>query len=326
MTDELANARTELASPSDEPARPASTRLAPGTVVDGYVLEEFRGAGGMGAVYRARDARLGRDVALKVVNADRLGGSRCGVLCSLLVGEAQVMARLSHPNLISVYSVGEHAGCVYVAMEYVDGTTLADWSADRPWPERLAALLVAGRGLYAAHQGNVIHRDFKPDNVMVTRSGGIKVMDFGLARSATDMESSGVLGACASCAPAESVASVQDLRALVGTPRYMAPEIFESVPADARSDQYAFAVSCWELVYSAPPFAGRTPAELYFAKKEQDPPAPGDATVPAEVERVLRRALAPSPSRRYPSVEDLSERLARAAGLDLVGPGAGVSA
>lgn len=288
-------------------------RLCPGAVVGGYVVEGYCGAGGMGAVFRARDALLGRTVAIKLVNAERSGSGRCGVLCSLLVREAQTLARLSHPSLVSVYAVGEHEGCVYVAMEYVDGITLGAWAPAHPWSERLAALLASLRGLSAAHAAGVIHRDFKPDNVMVTRSGEVKVMDFGLARTQADLDRAPTVGACASCAPAEQVAKIEDLASAVGTPRYMAPELFEGVPADVRSDQYAFAVSCWEVLYGLSPFPGETPGQLYFAKKEQEPAVATATEVPGEVERVLRRALHAAPSRRFPSLDDLAERLERAA-------------
>ncbi len=311
--EDIETAETAFAGATPDAPAGVRSRLPAGTAVGGYVIEEYCGGGGMGEVYRARDRLLSRDVAIKVVSAAGGGAGRCGVLCSLLVREAQTLAKLSHPSLVSVFSVGEHERCVYVAMEYVDGTTLSRWSARRSWRACLDALLDAARGLSAAHSAGVIHRDFKPDNVMVTRDGVVKVMDFGLARSSADVEDAPRIGACASCAPEDQVAQIRDPGAVVGTPRYMAPELFEGGAADTRSDQYSFAVSCWEVLYRALPFRGETPAQLYFSKKGHQPAGATDSDVPAEVERVLRRALLPSASRRYPSLEDLTERISRAA-------------
>jgi serine/threonine protein kinase len=316
MGDDLGTADTDMANlPAAAPATATGRfKLAPGARVGGYVIESHCGAGGMGTVYRARDPLLGRPVAIKLVNAERSGAGRCGVLCSLLVREAQTLAKLSHPSLVAVHGIGEHEGCVYVAMEYVDGTTLSTWVRGKRWTDRFAALAAAARGLAAAHAAHVVHRDFKPDNVMVTKRGDVKVMDFGLARGVRDFQDVAPVGACAACAPAEQVAEVEDLRAAVGTPPYMAPELFEGVAADARSDQYAFAVSCWEVAYGVWPFRGETPGELYFAKKQGEPAGASPREVPAAVEALLRRALLPAPSRRYPSLSDLIERLEVAAG------------
>lgn len=259
---ELGTADTLL---GDDVAAPpggwSRSKLRPGDAVGAYVVESFCGAGGMGVVYRGRDRLLGREVAIKLVGSERSGSNRCGLLCSLLVREAQVMAKLSHPGLVGVYGVGELDGCVYVAMEYVEGVTLREWARERGWRERLWALSAAGRALAAAHASGVFHRDFKPDNVMITREGAVKVMDFGLARGPGELESPSGVGACASCAPPAEVARVVDVGAPVGTPRYMAPE----------------------------------------------------GEVPAGVAVELARALRASPSRRFPSLGDLLDRLEQAA-------------
>jgi serine/threonine protein kinase len=179
------------AGPDLTPGRsvaPAS-RLRPGEKVDRYEVVGLLGAGGMAEVFRARDPRLGREVALKLVRPLAAEGAACGSLCSLLAQEARTMARLSHPSLMSVYDVGEHHGCVYLAMELVDGTTLREWATDAvDRRARLRALIDAGRGLVAAHGAKVVHRDVKPDNILVDRSGRVIVADFGLARNLADFD------------------------------------------------------------------------------------------------------------------------------------------
>ena len=284
------------------PASGDGGELAPGAVVDHYQIERSLGAGGMGVVYLAEDTRLARPVALKLLRTRApVGSDVCRDLCARLLREARAMAQLSHPNLISVHDVGTFAGRVYVAMEYVDGWTLRAWSEAeaRSVSERLAVLLAAGRGLAAAHSSGVVHRDFKPDNVLVARSGRVLVGDFGLARSPGD--------------PAEHCA-------VVGTPPYMAPELHRGEPATTRSDQFAFAVTAWEILVGRYPFPGRTAGELaraIAAGDVVDPPASTD--VPLRVSAVLRRDLRADPRERHESLaallDDLEAAAARRRGL-----------
>jgi eukaryotic-like serine/threonine-protein kinase len=269
-----------------------------------------RGAGAMGVVYRGRDRRLGRDVAIKLLKTGTPGTDHCGKLCALLVREAQTLARISHPNVIGIHDVGDFRGCVYVAMEFIDGETLSTWSAKsgRTWTERLDVLLAAGAGLAAAHGGHIVHRDFKPDNVIVGGAGEVKVTDFGVARAPIDVDPPADIGC--GCAASSDASCAIDPGAIVGTPMYMAPEVMSGTPADTRSDQFSFAASAWEVFYGNRPFAGDDILTLYGARFRDEisaPPAVHD--VPAKIAEVLARALRASPSRRHPSIEKMLEEV-----------------
>jgi eukaryotic-like serine/threonine-protein kinase len=296
----------------DEDVRDES-RLAPGTVVDRYEIVEVRGAGAMGVVYRGRDRRLGRDVAIKLLKSGTPGSDHCGRLCALLVREAQTLARISHPNVIGIHDVGDFAGCVYVAMEYIDGDTLTTWSArsGRTCQERLDVLLAAGAGLAAAHGGHIIHRDFKPDNVLVGAAGDVKVTDFGVARAPIDVEAPADIGC--GCAASSDASCAIDPNAIVGTPMYMAPEVMAGTPADTRSDQFSFAASAWEVLYGARPFTGEDIIQLFTLRSNDaisaPPSTPAAQLVPSRLAAVLGRALRASPSRRYPSMNGLLKEL-----------------
>ncbi|MDX2094048.1 MAG: serine/threonine-protein kinase [Kofleriaceae bacterium] len=243
--------------------------LAPGTiVVDDYRIERVLGLGGMGVVYAARDLRLGRDVALKVhVEANPEARAR-------LMAEANALARVSHPNVVVVHRTGELGESVFIAMELVDGATLRGWLRERePGAREIYACLDgAGRGLAAAHAAGLVHRDFKPENVLVGRDGRARVADFGLA-----------------------IVEKLDLTApRAGTPRYMAPEQELHGAVDARADQYAFCVTAWEALTGQVPTEARAPR------------------LPRRVEAVLRRGLAPTPDARFPSMMALLEAWAAA--------------
>jgi serine/threonine protein kinase len=248
------------------------------------------GMGGLGVVYAAFDPELHREVALKLVRADRGRGDEQDR--SRMLAEARAMARLAHPNVVTVHEVGVHDGRVFVAMELVDGETLRAWLPEpRGWTETLAVLVAAGRGLAAAHAAGLVHRDLKPDNVLVGRDGRVRVTDFGLARTA-----------------AADVLTT----ALAGTPAYMAPEQHDGLPCTPAADQFSFCVMACEALYGRRPFAGDDPGALAQAKRAGSiAAARTGSVVPPRIEQALRRGLAATPDQRWPSVSDLLDALER---------------
>ena len=276
------------------PYRDVARPLVPGEHVGRYVVEGALGAGAMGAVYAARDPSLGRRVALKVVLARATQVEPPAVAQARLLREAQAMARLQHPNVVGVYETAVHEDAVFFAMEYVAGTTLRAWlDTHRPMRARLDALLAAGEGLAAAHDAGVLHRDFKPDNVLVGADGRVRVTDFGLAALGPPR--------------ALTMGGV-----IIGTPAYMAYEQLVGLPVDARADQFAFAVTACEALFGARPFAGTSVDELRLAM--EGPPVIARAPdVPAAIARVLSRALARDPAQRWPSMHALLGELRGAA-------------
>jgi tetratricopeptide (TPR) repeat protein/predicted Ser/Thr protein kinase len=271
------------------------------------------GEGGMGVVYAAFDEELDRRVAIKLVRDDGDDGSFGR---SRILREAQAMAKVSHPNVVQVYEVGEFAGQVYVAMEFVKGLTLTDWLAEeRRWEDVRDMFLQAGRGLAAAHAQGLVHRDFKPDNVLVGADGRARVLDFGLARRelelgarrASDSMSSGGRGA------AVDVLSTNLTLAgtIMGTPAYMSPEQHLGEPADARSDQYSFCVALMEGIYGVHPFPGDTYEELREAALGGLRRPPPRHSAPAWLIEALNTGMAVDPNDRHPSMDTLLAALAR---------------
>ncbi len=258
-------------------------------------LEEI-GRGGMSVVYRAHDPELDRDVAIKVLRAD------AGDAVQRLRTEAQAMARLSHPHVVQVLEVGQHRDETFVVMELVDGGDASQWLAARPrsWRSIVEMFVDAGRGLAAAHAQGLVHRDFKPSNVMVGSNGRVQVTDFGLV--ATDRSSTTLPGPPpkreSSDASGSSRMTATGTR--LGTPRYMAPEQQLGHTVDARADQWSFAVSLWESVYGRHPFADATGTPGDANAQLQSPPA-NDA--PRSLQHVLGRALQQRPSDRHRTME-----------------------
>lgn len=294
-------------------AAPASEAPEQGTIIGRYIVFEVLGEGGMGRVLRAYDPKLRRDVALKLLRFEGDEPAR-----ARLIAEAQSMARLSHPNVLPVYDhdFDFDGGRPFIAMEYVEGTTLRRWLEDHR-PSRAAimdAFLAAGAGLAAAHAAGLVHCDFKPSNVLRGRDGRVRVMDFGLASVALAGDES---------SPRADV---------MGTPSYMAPEQHVGGALDARSDQYAFAVSLWEALHGRRPFVGDTAEELAAAKRAMElATAEVRSAVPGSLRRALLRGLAPDPSDRFPTMEAMlvelrkdprrSRRIGIALGLAVVGGG-----
>ena len=282
------------------PAASGPARLPPGSVFGRYILLELVGAGGMGVVYAAFDPKLDRKVALKLVWDDD-AAARAG-----LEREAQLAARLQHPNVIAIYDVGAVDERIYLAMEYVDGVTLADWmsSPARPTREVLAVFLQAARGLVAAHGAGLVHRDFKPSNVLVGHDGRVRVLDFGLARKADDAPDR--------AGHTRSAASSAGTGARIGSPAYMAPEQHRGEPAGPAADQFAFCVALHEALYGTRPFAGSSLDELagnVLAGRVVEPPR--SARVPPWICRVIARGLSVDSQARFPSIEAVAAALGR---------------
>lgn len=278
--------------------------LAAGQAIIGAKIGRFTvlhklGEGGMGLVFMGYDADLDRKVALKLVHPahenarsmDRLGR------------EAQSLARLSHPNVVQIYECGVHEGAVFLAMEHVDGLTLSQWlrAGSRWWRDKLRKLIDAGRGLEAAHASGLVHRDFKPSNVMVGHDRRVRVLDFGLARSGGPRVDEGSLR------PAQSVGE-PDLTAVgtvAGTPAYMAPEQRDGADCDALSDQFSFCVVASESLNGERPVADRSGATRLLVR---------DKLVPDRVHAALERGLSWTPAERWPTMAALLDEFEQVLG------------
>ena len=262
--------------------------LQRGDEIGRFVVLERVGEGAMGVVYAAFDPKLDRRVALKLLGAERAHDR--------LLREARSMARLSHPNVVTVFEVGEHDGEVAIAMELVEGSTLREWmAADHGVEDVLATFRAAGRGLVAAHREGLVHRDFKPDNVLIDESGRVKVTDFGLARAERGERH------------ADGDIAMTRTGALLGTPAYMAPEQLRGEDADARSDQFAFCVALWEALHGERPFEGGD-VESLAANIERGPRKPRKS-VPRRIHAALLRGLRSKASERHEDLEALLVRL-----------------
>jgi tetratricopeptide (TPR) repeat protein len=273
----------------------------------------------MGIVYAAYDPELDRKVALKVLRAELLAELKGQGAQARLLREAQAMARLSHPNVISVHDVGALGTQVFIAMELVEGKTLTRWMKDKSLTSReiLETFLQAGKGLAAAHAAGLVHRDFKPENVLIGDDGQIKVLDFGLARAVED-----ILGDAPTLPPqlvSGGLSTPRQLEAnltrsgvFLGTPAYMAPEQVSGKTIDARADQFSFCVALYEALYGERPFVADSITKLAsgIAERKIRPP-PSSARVRPWLRGVLLRGLDPDPNRRYPSMDGLLEALRR---------------
>ena len=272
------------------------------------------GAGGMGVVYAAWDPELDRKVAVKLLHPN-LSGEREDLARARLLREAQAMARLSHPNVVSIYDVGTHEDQVFIAMEFVQGASLSVWLRLQPraWRDVLTVMREAGKGLAAAHQHGLVHGDFKPDNVLVDGDGRVRVVDFGLAFAqdrdpdvpATSREAlrSGVF--------VDLDTRLTSSGALTGTPPYCAPEQFRGAPGSALADQFSFCVSLHEALYGLRPFVGDDINALARnISLGQIVPEPPGARVPTWLRKLVLRGLATEPSHRHTDLSALLAALA----------------
>src|SRR5262245_18576414 len=280
-----------------------------GLLGDRYRLLEPLGAGGMGVVYAAFDTKLSRKVAVKRLRETGLG-TPAEKRRGRFMREAQLLASLSHPNVLTIHDVGGADRELYVVMELIDGAPVSRWRIEkRPVGRRIVDVyLQAGRGLVAAPQLGIVHRDIKPDNILVANNGRVLVGDFGLAGLA------GNLTPAADPSPSTppSPGSLTQTGAVLGTPAYMSPEQHDGKTGDALSDQFSFAVSLYESLHGRRPFAGRSASEIAAATRS-GPLAPVGDGVPRGIDRALAIALDPDPIRRYASMEDLLGALEQAA-------------
>jgi len=284
--------------------------LEAGARVGRYIVRKPIGVGGMGVVYLAHDPDLDRLVALKLLFREE-GAESTQVA---LLSEAQAIARLSHPNVVAVYDVGSFHGGSFIALEYVQGGTLREWihQESRSWSQIVQALVYAGRGLAAAHAAGLVHRDFKPDNVLIGADGRVRVADFGLARRLD-------VGLMEGGSSIDVEGRTIHAGHFAGTPGYMAPEQLRvGDVVDARSDLFAFCITLWEALAGSRPFGGATFTEhIQRVLGGQLQPFPRDAGVPLSVIQGLQRGLALDPAARWSSLEELLKVLSAAQGEDL---------
>jgi serine/threonine protein kinase len=287
--------------------------VEPGDFIARYRIRERIGEGGMGVVYAAEDPDLGRVVAIKLLRP--VPGSEGEVHQRRMLREAQALARVSHRNLVTVYDVGTHEGRVWIAMEYVVGQTLDAWIAKgrRSWREIVDVFLGAGRGLAAVHAAGLVHRDFKPGNVLVGSQGTVQVLDFGLAARAGEPSPDDEGDKRAQPDLDALAATLTTTGGIMGTPAYMAPEQFLRLGADARADQFGFCVALYEALYGHRPWKGRDLGELMVAVvgglTKRPPALPG---MPDEIRTVLIRGLRAEPTQRYADMNALLEVLEKA--------------
>jgi tRNA A-37 threonylcarbamoyl transferase component Bud32/tetratricopeptide (TPR) repeat protein len=311
-------------------------------VIDRYTILDHLGSGGMASVYSAYDTQLERIVALKMLRAELTVDE----VRARMLREAQAMARLKHQHVVTVYEVGTFDNGIHIAMEFVDGTTLSKWSKEpRPWRELLRVLKAAGRGLAAAHEAGLVHRDFKPDNVLVGKDGRVLVSDFGIAlsqqtaeeapqhASARDIAETATsgrphLGIALSTDSAStnddsesqepsygSSRSVTDRLteegAVLGTPGFIAPEhLFHGID-DARSDQFSFCVTMYRVLYGTRPYEFRDLTTYCAAVQKPPTPPPDETPVPRWVHAIILRGLQQDPTRRFASMTELLDALER---------------
>jgi beta-lactam-binding protein with PASTA domain/predicted Ser/Thr protein kinase len=265
-----------------------------------YEIGETLGYGGMAEVHRGRDVRLGREVAVKVLRADL---ARDPSFQARFRREAQAAASLNHPAIVAVYDTGEedvYGNQPYIVMEYVEGRTLRDVLKieGRLMPRRAMEIVAdVCAALDFSHRNGIIHRDVKPGNVMITRTGAVKVMDFGIARAVAD-----------------NAATVTQTAAVIGTAQYLSPEQARGENVDARSDVYSTGVLLFELITGSPPFTGDSPVAVAYQHVRENPPPPStlNPDVPPELDAIVLKAMAKNPANRYQSAGEMRADLIRA--------------
>lgn len=296
---------TQISGESGDPML-TSSGVRKGEALDRYVVLDQLGAGGMGEVYAAWDPVLDRKVAVKVLRGDFEGQDIGEELKQRLLREAQSLAKLSHPNVVTVHDVGLAGDRVFLAMEFAEGLTLKKWLDRKPrptWRNILEVFLAAGEGLAAAHDQGITHRDFKPDNVVVGTDGRVRVMDFGLAHGQAakkEVTESGIRR------------TITQPGAMLGTPAYMSPEALHGRPTDFRSDEFSFCVALYEALYGFRPFEGATPGAITVEIEENRVRAiPKDTQVPRRIHQLILKGLRANPVERFQTLRALLVQLGR---------------
>ena len=296
--------------------------LSPDTQLGPYRIVEAIGAGGMGEVYRARDTRLERDVAVKILPA-HLAEDEDGL--ARFERETKAVAALSHPNILAIYDVGRHEGVPFAVMELLEGETLRERldKGSLPVSKALELALGTSRGLAAAHAKGIIHRDVKPDNLFMTTDGRLKILDFGLARTTTGLESASDDSAVTSARPT-------DAGTILGTIGYMSSEQVRGKTSDERCDIFSLGAVLYEMLTSRRAFKGETTADTMSAILTQDPSEirSGRSHIPPQLARIVRRSLEKNPEERFQSARDLGFALEAVSDIDATSasasePGAG---
>src|SRR5579883_2920570 len=277
-----------------------------GRTLDHYKIESKLGEGGMGVVYKARDTRLGRFVALKVLTPGKMADAERK---QRFVQEAQSASALNHPNIVTIYDIRSEDGVDFIAMEYIEGNTLEESMASASKkgfaPRQLLKLAVQIADAVAnAHAAGILHRDLKPSNIIVTTDGRLKILDFGLAKLLDSADA-------AEDAPTAVSRPLTEEGIVVGTPSYMSPEQADGRPLDRRSDIFSFGAILYEMATGRRPFIGGSSLSTIAKILSEDPPPPGELVpgIPQELEKLILRCLRKDPARRYQSMADLKVAL-----------------
>ncbi|HFE47115.1 MAG TPA: tetratricopeptide repeat protein [Nannocystis exedens] len=291
---------SSAADPADGNAARSRMRLPSGSLLGRYRIAEVLGSGGMGVVYRAHDPELDRWVAIKVLREER----RELPDVARFLREAQAMARLSHVNVVPIYDVGSTPAGLFLAMELIEGQTLNSWlqTEERAWREIVELMIAAGRGLAEAHGSGIVHRDFKPENVLVDRRGRPRVTDFGLARSGGFTQ---VLASRSLTTIPVGASALTRSGTIMGTPSYMAPEQIIAGDVGVHADIFSFCVVLFEALYGELPFAGSNLEQRHDAIVRGELVGTTRRRIPRWLGRVIRRGLAASPADRWSSMSSL---------------------
>ncbi len=313
----------------EPPGESEQQKFAAGTKVGRYLILEQLGHGGMGVVFKAYDPELDRNIALKLLRVRRNSESKANRARSRLLREAKALAQLSHPNVVAAYDVGTMGNDVFIAMELIEGLTLQQWLRHQPrtWQDIVAVMVAAGRGIAAAHRAGLIHRDIKPDNIVIGNDQRVRVLDFGLARASAqdeineaveDQQETKEQNPALSPTVGGEILSVSSglhtpitmAGVVVGTPGYMAPEQYLGMKLDEKTDQYSFCVTLFEALYKVRPHSGSSYRNIKNKVLTQEvAPAPPGAKVPSWLRRILLRGLSRESSLRYCSMEVLLDQL-----------------